>query len=854
MANLQASFAQIAQNHHQGDSSSAALYWLARCSKPWLLIVDNADDPEIEKESYLADHLPSGGNGHVLITTRIRTAVKHANSGQLELHGMDPEEAIVLLLNSAYPDGEEHYKVEEDRTLAGKIAAELGFLALALTYAGATIRKNIYTLKKYLDYYLGNRKRMLGSSSLKSQEEINIVSTWEIPFKRITVRRSTEHIDAVDLVHLFAFLHFQFIPDKMLWIPLSHSSDLERSVGRLPSILQFGSGWQEELRGRVRAALRLLSDHSIIDLIIDPDPDKPWFCSLHPVVHEWTRQRLSKEQENRWRSIAIAVVANCISPNLEESGRGFRSSLIPHINSCLTAIKFVTPAMSFPSTTLQADALERFASVFAENGDWKEARMWEPKVIDFRLRSLGKWHADTIRAQRNYANTLWNLFEIKAAGEIQYRLVMRQWWSRPQVSDWYPFWLPEHVSYCLALDDLTRTLWLAGWREKSRWTGERAVSGLTKHLGEDDPRTLTAKFNLARTYLHLGYVQQSYDLLQMVVEGRQHFFGSRHLDTLMAKDELGMTLCHRKQELDLDRAEALITEVHQARKAILGEHHAYTLWSVNNLAKVFCERGAPQKAISMLEGIIDVVTDTLGDRHVGMSMTLNNLVMAYIMSQDWAKAEEKCRRVLEISPPDHPDSMHTKLRLAQTLIQTGRVEEAEQCCTELLDLVAQNKSLKADDPLTIAAARQLRELYRRQARNDDAIRIEKLYPASVQRVDQSRLHMPYSKALKLDQPTLTTDSSNDHRIRISDNSEPDDELAAVSSNSGNPDIPPTSEIKRRNLQQPRVLEMPSPEVLARFERLMSMTPMDPDSQEPPSDRRSSPLSQLQGRIFRMPTY
>jgi len=50
-----------------------------------------------------------------------------------------------------------------------------------------------------------------------------------------------------------------------------------------------------------------------------------------------------------------------------------------------------------------------------------------------------------------------------------------------------------------ALSDLTTTYWLAGDRKASMYYGERAVNGLTKTLGPDDPITLIAIFHLART-------------------------------------------------------------------------------------------------------------------------------------------------------------------------------------------------------------------------------------------------------------------------------------------------------------------------------------------------------------------
>ncbi|KAL2832426.1 hypothetical protein BDW59DRAFT_157255 [Aspergillus cavernicola] len=159
--------------------------------------------------------------------------------------------------------------------------------------------------------------------------------------------------------------------------------------------------------------------------------------------------------------------------------------------------------------------------------------------------------------------------------------------------------------------------------ELSKKAGKTAVSNLIKCLGTDDPLTLTATFNLARTHLHLGEYAQSYCLLGQVFEKRMHFFGADHPETLMVRNELGVSLCAQKQELD--KAEHYVQSALEARKRVLGEEHAYTLWSINDLSKIYCEVGRFEDAARILEEILPVVTRTLGDEHVGLSMTKSNL-------------------------------------------------------------------------------------------------------------------------------------------------------------------------------------------------------------------------------------
>jgi tetratricopeptide (TPR) repeat protein len=692
------------------------MHWLSNCSKPWLLVIDNADDPDMDISKYF----PAGGKGHILITTRYPKTADQATIGMFHFKGMDPEEAIALLLKSAHvPDQVEHPDMQS-RKLAQGIASELGYLALAIAHAGATIRRNIYTLEKYLHYYLGYRRVMMSYPHIQSADDANIITTWEIPFRKLSTRKSVEHTDAVDLLYIFAFVHFESIPESIFQMSWNAVKGAENQLVNYPDILRNISTWGEETHARLRRALRVLCDYSIID----HDPDKG-LCSLHPVVHEWARGRLTLSEQKQWAGSTAATLAYCISPNLEASGQGFRRLLLPHVDSCLRALNSLFP--SCPENNGQAAELEKFASVYAENGLWKQARELQLKVVSLRVKKLGERHEDTVQARRNFGYICWNLFEIKTAAEEQHQVLMSRWWSRPSLAYWmtWPPWAPDHTSYCIALSDLTLTLWLAGRRDLSKRAGEKAVGGLMKHLGPDDPITLNAMFNLARTYLHIGDGKKSHELLVLVVRKRKRFFGADHPDTLMARNELGLSYRAIGQ---LHVAERMITNVLEARRKTMGEEHAYTLWSINDLSKILCDRGLPEKAALMLEEIVPVVIRTLGEKHVGMSMTQSNLARAYAIGKKWDKAEVLFHQLTLSIPPDHPDWIHAMSGYVHVRTKQGRLEETEEDCNRILDVILKTKALSPDNPRTLAIAGLLLRIYRAQGRFVEILVLEKRVP------------------------------------------------------------------------------------------------------------------------------
>ena len=703
--NAENSYASLGQQMGKGATFGGGMHWLSECMKPWLLVIDNADDPDMDVSKYF----PVGGSGHILITTRNPAAEIYATVGHLRFSGLDPEDAVNLLLKTAFSRDESPSPRSGSRQTAQKITSELGYLALAITNAGTSIRRKIYTLEMYLRHYLGHRRDMMISKSISTAEQANIITTWEIPFQRIVSRESLECRDAVDLIHISAFMHFDFIPEEVFqrsWDDI----DTRRTSQVSSDMIRLRSSWYEGSRLRLRTALSILYNHSIID----HDPKKG-VVSLHPVIQRWAKDRLSEANQKRWLSAAMAVLAKCISPNMEASGQRLRRSLLPHIEACLRESKELYGPVG-PSTVEKAVEIERFAWVFAENGLWKRARSYQSDVLSFRIKEFGRYHPYTVQAQRSLAESNFNLFDLAPCIVAQRGLLITQWFARPLFADWmvWPPWKPGHIDYCITLSDLTLSLWFAGKLKLSKRAGERAVKGLTKRLGPDDPLTLTAMFNLARTYQHLQEPRASRVLLVEVLRKRKRFFGLNHPDTLMTRNELGMNFCVAREQLAA--AERLVSNVLASRRRILGEEHAYTLWSMNDLARVYTTRQRPHEAIALLEKVAPVVRRTLGEMHPGMTMTKANLTQAYIRAERWNEAETLLKELQQVVPKDHPDSMVAMVGYIYVKIMTGRLDEAESDCLRVLDIIAKDKVSSGNARWRLAVVDHLSTIYRRQER------------------------------------------------------------------------------------------------------------------------------------------
>lgn len=103
-SNTNSSLIILSHQAGKGGEPGAAIEWLSQTYEPWLLVLDNANDPKMN----ISNFLPTAGNGHVLITTRNPGAQIHGTIESFQFKGMDPEEAITLLLRLAYQIGRAH--------------------------------------------------------------------------------------------------------------------------------------------------------------------------------------------------------------------------------------------------------------------------------------------------------------------------------------------------------------------------------------------------------------------------------------------------------------------------------------------------------------------------------------------------------------------------------------------------------------------------------------------------------------------------------------------------------------------------------------------------------------------------
>ena len=140
--------------------------------------------------------------------------------------------------------------------------------------------------------------------------------------------------------------------------------------------------------------------------------------SFHPLVHAWSHDRLSHEQQLASCSLAVELLSNSITFNFGSEEYAFHQTLIPHIKTtekCRTTMGIELGYDDRQCTN--------FGLVFDEAGNWKEVEKLWVQVLLRRKRVLGNEHPDTLTSMSKLASTYWNQGQWKEAEEVDVQVL-----------------------------------------------------------------------------------------------------------------------------------------------------------------------------------------------------------------------------------------------------------------------------------------------------------------------------------------------------------------------------------------------------------------------------------------------
>lgn len=516
------------------------LVWtlLDDCPGPWLLIFDNADDPErlgppdgpvSRGTGWL--RTPKNANGTVLVTSRVRSRNAWGDAGRIhQVLPLDEDDGASMLLERTGGLG----GTNED---ARRLSRQLGGLPLALRQA-ADVIKTVHESRIRLDSDIrdfDSFRRVVepGACTASGQDgpHLGELLGREIVEKvcGIGMDLLTQHDlpQAATLLKVFACLSIAPIPYRHLLSgpALAESPLFPGAAGSLSPALK---GLEE---------LGLVDPYEHEDV---PDPDLAGLLTLHPVVHGVLRE--DKEVRERpadyyglalrmmlaatharnpdhpanwplWAALsphALEVARTCLLGDLKLNDRTVRTDALELAR--LTARYLIAAGLLSPAHALVLPLIECCATYGFDRDDREilglrheqgrihldreqlgEAEEALTLVVAARTAILGEDHADTLASRHKLARAINEQAGREGEAEVLLRSIVE---AENQVRG------PEHYDTLVVRHTLARTMLSLGThREAEAEAREILAISRRDHWPPATPETLRVRETLTHALL-----------------------------------------------------------------------------------------------------------------------------------------------------------------------------------------------------------------------------------------------------------------------------------------------------------------------------------------------------------------
>lgn len=539
---------------------------------------------------------------------------------------MDSDDAIDLLLRTidASDDGLED---PSRRAEALAVVRALGHLAIAIEKAGAVIRESHCGMK---DYLTRHHQRGQGTFNEKSNEnsedpQSEVHKSWEVSLQAMKEIFGEAGQDAIDLLHVFSFFHYNGISEEMLDRSCHKLTFSQGSKAAFVSGLQqmLSTQWRKLSRSRdnvllschedwhpdrYKDAIAKLSSFSLISR------DKWNLISLHPLVQAWARDRLDPAMGERSWTTAIQILGASITWSFKTEDYQYRRSIIPHVQNCLRSLYSEKIFKVNRSDRNWLCIIEKLALTYSENCRRREAIELMEGVLDCRRRTLGSMHPETLHAMLSLA------IYFSGVGRVEEALQMAETVVTARVET-----LGVHhvdtlsAKYCLAV-----RYGDTGQTEREMRLIKDVLRAQKDVLDEADPDVLRSMNSLAICHSKRGQHDKAILLAAGVLRIRKQTLGKYHPETLITMHNLAIWKGEINQQQD---ALDIMAKVVLRRKFTLSKEHPDTLTSMHSLAMYYCDAGLRKRALQIMTSVAETRMKVLGPKHPDTLMSRNRLAV-----------------------------------------------------------------------------------------------------------------------------------------------------------------------------------------------------------------------------------
>ncbi|MFH9005832.1 aKG-HExxH-type peptide beta-hydroxylase [Streptomyces afghaniensis] len=644
-----------------GRGHEADVLWrqLEKLREPWLLVLDNVNDPELlaaEKRPLHHGvgwlHPPRRLPGAVLVTSRWSGWPELADwTTELPVDVLDDEDGAQVLLDLAPEAG--------GRAEARLLAERLGGLPLALDLSGTFLKqaargwprvkgpRTFADYRRSLDERLGGRVADRASAPDELERDLTrITATWELS---LDLLKEQENHAAEPLMLLLAAFGASPIPHQRLLDPeVITQSELFASCR--PSRPELGR------------ALTELTGHRFVHEesggVGAEDDDTDGHLAIHPLV------RLSMRFRREF-TVGIRQLCDLVVALLRKALDGMDPAapahwprwqdIAPH---CAAPLDLLVPGMPESAVVEATDAALRAGLYRYYIGLYSDARRELQAVADVRREHLGADHPDTLVAR---------------------------------------------LALALALRD-------EGRLHEAESEYDSLVRACEGTLPADHPHTQTARSGRARVLRELGRYAEAERELRVVLRIRKSAEPPDRRAVLRTRHDLA-TIWHKRDALS--EAIAELGEIWETNRALFGDGDEISLACGISLARALRDAGRTEDAARVCSTVVTEIAKYRDPEHPDTLLVAHEFARIHRDQHHLTAAEAELKRIWILNRErygdEHPDTVANRHELATVLHLLGRLQDAAQHFEAVLEI---NSRRFGDDHPNVRMCRDNLELVR----------------------------------------------------------------------------------------------------------------------------------------------
>ncbi len=290
--------------------------------------------------------------------------------------------------------------------------------------------------------------------------------------------------------------------------------------------------------------------------------------SIHPVVHDWCIESISKGKLNLLL-LASTIVGLAAPEDSEPEYWVMQQRLLPHANRCVQQL-----------------SVNNFINTYDDHDS------------DKAFHCLGILYAD------------------------QGKLTDAQTMYRRALHGYEKAWGPEHTSTLDIVNNLGLLYANQGKLTDAETMYQRALHGYEKAWGPEHTSTLDTVNNLGILYANQGKLTDAETMYQRALNGYEKAWGPDHTSTLVTVNNLGVLYASQNKLTD---AETMYRRALNGYEKAWGPEHTSTLNTVNNLGVLYAKQGKLTDAEKMYRRALNGYEKAWGSDHSSTKQIDRNL-------------------------------------------------------------------------------------------------------------------------------------------------------------------------------------------------------------------------------------